>query len=138
MTLRDTVGRWVDKPWVSNLILGVILFDALLMGLETSKVVMAEAGALIRFLDHACLAVFLAELAAKLLSQGRRFFVSGWNLFDLAVVAIALAPATQGLSVLRALRVMRVLAHHLDLCLAPPRGRGVRARPCRAWLRSLC
>ncbi|MBY0423251.1 MAG: ion transporter, partial [Parvularculaceae bacterium] len=34
---------------------------------------------------------------------------SGWNLFDFAVVAVALVPASGPLSVLRALRVLRVL-----------------------------
>src|SRR3546814_12044081 len=32
-----------------------------------------------------------------------------WNLFDLAIVTIALLPATGSLSVLRALRILRVL-----------------------------
>ena len=107
--MRNTISQFLDRPVVTHVILGVILFNAVLMGFETSDAVMARAGGLIVFLDRACLAVFLVELAAKLLTQGRRFFTSGWNVFDLLVVGIAVAPATQGLSVLRALRVMRVL-----------------------------
>jgi len=107
--MRNTISQFLDRPVVTHFILGVILFNAVLMGFETSDAVMARAGGLIVFLDRACLAVFLTELAAKLLTQGRRFFTSGWNVFDLLVVGIAVAPATQGLSVLRALRVMRVL-----------------------------
>ena len=38
-----------------------------------------------------------------------RFFRSGWNLFDFAIVAIAWLPAAGPLAVLRALRIMRVL-----------------------------
>jgi voltage-gated sodium channel len=38
-----------------------------------------------------------------------RFFRNGWNLFDFIIVGIALIPATQGLSVLRSLRILRVL-----------------------------
>jgi len=44
-----------------------------------------------------------------LVARGGRFFRDGWNLFDLAVVAIALVPTSGGLSVLRALRILRVL-----------------------------
>ena len=107
--MRAQIRHLVELPIVTNVILAVILFNAVLMGLETSPSVMAQAGGLIALLDHACLAVFIVELLAKLVAYGRRFFASGWNVFDLAVVGIALAPVTPGLSVLRALRVMRVL-----------------------------
>ncbi len=109
MTLRDKAARFVENQTITNVILGVILFNAGLMGLETSDSVMAEVGGLVHFLDAVCLAIFIAELGLKLFAYGGRFFASGWNVFDMVVVGIALAPATGGLSVLRALRVMRVL-----------------------------
>jgi voltage-gated sodium channel len=109
VTLRQKLIEIVEARVVNRLILAVILFNAVLMGLETSDAVMARAGGVIAVLDGLCLAVFVTELAAKLVAHGRRFFLQGWNVFDLIVVGIALAPATQGLSVLRALRVLRVL-----------------------------
>ena len=92
-----------------NFILGVILFNAVILGLETSDVAMERAGPLILALDRACLAVFVIEIAAKLYARRREFFRSGWNLFDFAIVAISLIPAGQGLSVLRAMRILRIL-----------------------------
>ena len=92
-----------------NFILGVILFNAVILGLETSDVAMERAGPLILVLDRACLAVFVIEIAAKLYARRREFFRSGWNLFDFAIVAISLIPAGQGLSVLRAMRILRIL-----------------------------
>ena len=109
MSLRDTATEFVERPAVTNFILGVILFNAALMGLETVDRVMAQAGGVIVALDHLCLGIFIAELGLKFVAYGRRFFASGWNVFDLLVVGIALAPVSEGLSVLRALRVMRVL-----------------------------
>lgn len=109
MMLQDKAKAFVERPGVSNVILAVILFNAVLLGLETSDPVMERAGGLILTLDRICLGIFMAELALKLLAYGRRFFASGWNLFDLVVVGIALIPTTGGLAVLRALRVMRVL-----------------------------
>ncbi|MGB0439197.1 MAG: ion transporter, partial [Paracoccaceae bacterium] len=47
--------------------------------------------------------------AAKLFARGGRFFRSGWNLFDFAIVGVSLVPAAQGLSVLRSLRILRLL-----------------------------
>ena len=109
MSLRSTLADYLERPLVTRFVMGVILFNAVLLGLETSKTAMAAAGGLILFLDRLCLAIFVLELALKLFALGGRFFRSGWNLFDLAVVAVALLPATGGLSVLRALRVLRVL-----------------------------
>jgi voltage-gated sodium channel len=99
----------VERPGFSRFITGVILFNAVVLGLETSAPLMAVAGPLILALDMACLVVFVAEIALKLFVWRGRFFRNGWNLFDFIIVGIALIPATQGLSVLRSLRILRVL-----------------------------
>jgi voltage-gated sodium channel len=107
--MRAKIEAWLDRPVVRNVIIGVILFNAVILGLETSAEVMAQAGPLILALDRICLAVFVAELALKLYALGGRFFRSGWNLFDLVIIGMSLVPAGQGLSVLRAMRILRVL-----------------------------
>jgi len=107
--MRNKVAAFLEQAWVTNFIIGVILFNAVLLGLETSDAVMATAGPLIPALDSLCLAVFVLEIALKLFAHGWRFFKSGWNIFDFVIVGIALVPATQGFSVLRALRILRVL-----------------------------
>jgi len=109
MTFRSRLDAWLARPAVSNTIIGIILFNAVLLGLETSEAAMEEAGGLIRFLDLLCLAIFVAEIAAKIVARGGRFFASGWNLFDFTIVAVALVPGAQTMSVLRALRVLRLL-----------------------------
>lgn len=106
---RAQVAHWLDSTLVRNVIIGVILFNAVILGLETSAPVMQAVGPLILWLDTLCLAVFVGELALKLYAHGLRFFRSGWNIFDFVIVGIALVPAGQGLSVLRALRILRVL-----------------------------
>ena len=70
MTHRQRLGAWLDRPVVRNTIIAVILFNAVLLGLETSPEVMAEYGTLIRALDTACLAIFVAEIGAKLVAHG--------------------------------------------------------------------
>ncbi len=94
---------------VGQVIVGVIVFNAIILGLETSDSAMARAGGLILLLDRLCLTIFVVELAAKLFAQGARFFRGGWNIFDFIIVAVALLPSTGGLSVMRALRILRVL-----------------------------
>ncbi|MBS0123731.1 ion transporter [Thetidibacter halocola] len=109
MAFRAQLGAWLDRPAVRNAIIGVIVLNAVMLGLETSSAIMAQAGGLIRAVDMACLAIFVAEIAAKLVARGWRFFRSGWNLFDFVIVGVSLIPAGQGVSVLRALRILRVL-----------------------------
>jgi voltage-gated sodium channel len=109
MTWRARLGEFVESPAIRNGIMVVILFNAVLLGMETSPAIMAEWGPLIRALDRACLAVFVIEITLKLVAFGARFFRSGWNLFDFVIVGVALLPGAQTFSVLRALRVLRLL-----------------------------
>lgn len=106
---RTRLADWLARPAVGNFIVGVIIFNAVILGLETSDTVMAAAGPLILMLDTICLAIFVTEIVLKLVAHGPRFFRNGWNLFDFVIVGIALIPSAQGLSVLRALRILRVL-----------------------------
>jgi len=107
--MRNKVAAFLDQAWVTNFIIGVILFNAVLLGMETSDQLMATAGSLIVALDSLCLFIFVVEIGLKLFAHGWRFFRSGWNIFDFVIIGIALVPATQGFSVLRALRILRVL-----------------------------
>ncbi|EAR51170.1 voltage-gated sodium channel [Oceanicola granulosus HTCC2516] len=109
MSIRGQVAGALERPATRNFITGVILFNAVILGLETSDAAMAAAGGLIVFLDMLCLSIFVVEIGLKIFARGWAFFRSGWNLFDFTIVGVALVPVTQGLSVLRALRVLRLL-----------------------------
>ncbi|SEK57168.1 voltage-gated sodium channel [Roseovarius nanhaiticus] len=109
MGTRERLDAFLSRDWVRQLIIGVIIFNAIILGLETSQSLMAEFGPLIVALDSACLAFFVVEIALKLYARGGRFFRDGWSVFDLVIVAVALVPAGQALSALRALRILRVL-----------------------------
>ena len=103
------LARILKDPRTERVVLGLILFNAVTLGLETSPSVMARHGALLHALDRAVLTVFVVELAARIYVFRRHFFRDPWSLFDLIVVGIALVPATGSLSVLRSLRILRVL-----------------------------
>ncbi|MDJ0995171.1 MAG: ion transporter [Dinoroseobacter sp.] len=109
LALRARLAEWIESPRIRFTIIGIIIFNAILLGMETSPALMSTAGPLIVALDRACLTIFVIEIAIKMFAFGPRFFRSGWNVFDFLIVGIALVPAAQGLSVLRALRILRVL-----------------------------
>jgi voltage-gated sodium channel len=109
LTLQDRARIFVERPVVTNSILGIIIFNAVTLGLSTSDAVTAQIGGLLSVIDKLVLAIFVTELALKLFAYGLRFFSSAWNIFDLLVVSVGLLPDRQGLSALRGLRVIRAL-----------------------------
>ena len=107
--VQDVLRKLFESRAFEMAITAVIVANAITLGLETSKEAVAAYGGLLVALDRLFLAIFVAELAGKIYVWRGAFFRNGWNLFDFAVVAVALLPATGPLSVLRALRVLRVL-----------------------------
>jgi len=108
-TLRARAARLVLSTGFQRTVIGLILLNAVTLGLETSPSVMAAAGRVLTVLDTGLLWLFTAELALRIYAFRGRFFRDPWGIFDLIVVGIAWMPATGPLSVLRALRVLRVL-----------------------------
>ena len=90
-------------------ITALILVNAITLGLETDQSITARYGGLLHWIDRIILVLFSIELLLKFYVYRFRFFRSGWNLFDLAIVAIAWVPTSGALTVLRALRILRVL-----------------------------
>ncbi len=106
---RGRLNEFVCSPGTERLVTVLIVVNAMTLGLETSATINEALSPWLGWLDKAIVAVFVVEIAARLLAQGPAFFKRGWNLFDFAVISITLLPATGNLSVLRALRILRVL-----------------------------
>ncbi len=109
VSLRRRIGAWLETPRVQRFLIALILINAVILGLETSRSLMADWGGWLLAADRAILAVFVVEIALRLAVHRLAFFRDPWSVFDLIVVAIALVPASGPLAVLRALRVLRVL-----------------------------
>lgn len=106
---RQKLAARLEAPLVQNTLIALILLNAVILGLETSPALMADWGSWLNAIDRAILAVFVVEIALRLVVLRLAYFRDAWNVFDFLVVAIALIPASGPLAVLRALRVLRVL-----------------------------
>ena len=106
---RQQLAARLEAPLVQNTLIALILLNAVILGLETSPALMADWGSWLIVIDRAILAVFVVEIALRLVVLRLGYFRDAWNVFDFLVVAIALIPASGPLAVLRALRVLRVL-----------------------------
>ena len=106
---RQRVLDFVESDASERFIVVLIVINAVTLGLETSATVMAAVGPALNAIDRVILAIFVVEIVLRLLGRGIGFFRDPWSVFDFAVVAVALVPATTSYSALRALRVLRVL-----------------------------
>ena len=99
----------LDHPMLERVIMALIVLNAITLGLETSDRAMAAAGPVLISIDRAILAIFVVEIALRLLRDPVGFWKDPWRVFDFTVVAVALLPASGPVSVLRAFRILRVL-----------------------------
>ncbi|WP_269583370.1 ion transporter [Roseibium sp. Sym1] len=107
--MRNQVKALVTSRNWELVIIGIIVLNAVTLGLETSPSVMADMGGFLVLVDRTILGIFVVELVLRLYAHGPRFFRDPWSVFDFLIVAISLMPATGNLSVLRSLRILRVL-----------------------------
>jgi len=99
----------LEAPRVQGALIALILLNAIVLGLETFPAATAHWGGALRALDQAILAVFVVEIALRLVAHRLAFFRDPWSVFDFVVVGIALMPSSGPFAVLRALRVLRVM-----------------------------
>ncbi|WP_018144169.1 MULTISPECIES: ion transporter [unclassified Thioalkalivibrio] len=109
-TLRARLEHFIEARLTQRFIIGLILLNALTLGLETSDTVMGWMGPVILSADAIILSIFTAEVLAKLFVYRLRFWRNPWNVFDFFVVGIALIPASGPFSVLRVLRLLRLVS----------------------------
>ncbi len=108
-TLRDRITTLVKKKSFAGFIIGIIVLNAAILGLQTSKTISPGFMTLLYILDDMCLWIFIIEILLKLIAVRLNFFKDGWNVFDFLVVGIALGPTDGGLAILRAFRIFRVM-----------------------------
>ena len=117
--MTSFLARLLADPRTERFIIGLIILNAITLGLETSRGVMDAIGPILLTVDSILLSIFVAELSARMAVQRRDFIRDPWNVFDFAVVAVALVPATGAFSVLRALPA----PHHRPALAEASRGR---------------
>lgn len=102
------IKNLVTSKWFQYFITALILMNGVILGLATSKSIMAEYGTFIDALDTLIVYIFTLEIVLRIFVYRSAFFKDPWSLFDFFVVVISLVPTTGDLSILRALRVLRL------------------------------
>lgn len=106
---KQIAGNRVFQNFISL----VIIINAIMLGIETSRELMARYGDFFHALNWLFKAIFLIELVIRFAAYGRRplaFFRDGWNVFDFVIVAVSMLPINgEYANVGRLLRLLRVL-----------------------------
>ncbi|WP_439134933.1 ion transporter [Pseudomaricurvus sp.] len=93
-------------------VVGIIIFSALVIGVKTYPLPNALLQAVV-VMDWAITVIFLVEIVIRFLGEPnkKRFFRSGWNIFDTLIVVVSLIPIEDSEMALigRLVRIFRVL-----------------------------
>ena len=109
---HDRFDRLRSNKAFELLVIAIIVFSALVIGAKTYELP-PIAGRIIVFLDWGITFFFLAEITVRFLGEPnkKRFFHSGWNVFDTLIVVVSLIPIEDSEMALigRLVRIFRVL-----------------------------
>lgn len=110
-TDRRRVKKLVEGKNFDFLIMSLICMDAVILGLMTSDAMnrFFEGGLFV--LDRLFMAIFIIEMIMKIFAFGKKFFKSGWNVFDFAVIAISSVPFASWFIIFRTFRLFRLLRY---------------------------
>jgi len=107
--MRSKIQAFVENNVTQRFIIALIVINAIILGMETSKSLMQSYGYWLNLVNVSILYIFVIELLLRLFAHRLRFFTQPWSIFDTVVVLIAFIPGSQAFAALRALRVLRVL-----------------------------
>ncbi len=110
--MRKRIAHILNTGLGRNLVLGLIILNAILLGMETYPTVEEKWKELLHAADWIILLLFTVEIFLRYYASGsvRAYLKDPWNVFDFLVVGVCWLPfGSRYVSVARILRVLRVL-----------------------------
>jgi voltage-gated sodium channel len=114
---QHTVQTIVNSKLFEQTIIGLILLNTAILGLETDAGLVSSYGDWFELAYQLILLAFIVEAILKILAVAPKiklYFANGWNLFDFTIIVLSLIPTTGELAMLarlaRLLRVLRLIS----------------------------
>ena len=111
-TFRDKAKIFVEKSSFQHFIMGVIVFNSIILGIQTVSLSVETAAAL-KWIDSVCVLIYVVEAILKLTAYKWTYFKDNWNIFDFTIVVLCLIPTSllpipvQVARIIRAFRAFR-------------------------------
>ena len=99
----------VDHKAFQGFILFIIVFNSVVMGIETISGLPDKVVLVLGLFNNVCLWIFIIEMLLKFLAYGMDYFKDPWNWFDMVIIGTSLISALPFMAALRAFRVLRAL-----------------------------
>ncbi|MFZ9815393.1 MAG: ion transporter, partial [Candidatus Kapaibacteriota bacterium] len=83
--------RHNESNWFDTFILGIIILSAILVGVETDKIMMLTYHDPLHIANIVIHYIFVAEIVLKMYAfrdNLKLYFLDGWNLFDIFIVML--------------------------------------------------
>lgn len=109
--MKEKISKLVNHKYFTWVILTLIMFNAIIVGIETYPGIYESNKNLFLYLDIILLWIFTIEIALRMIAEKKfvNFFKSSWNWFDFLIVAAGhIFVGAHFVTVLRILRVLRV------------------------------
>ena len=91
-------------------IIAVIILNTMVLITEASFDLSKSWQISLLIIDQICVGIFVIEAGIKVLALQSAYFKNGWHLFDFSVTLISVIPFLYFMSVLRALRIFRLIS----------------------------
>ena len=110
-TLREPIGNFVQSEPVENIILTLIIINAIMMGLQTFDFISEnpQLQGIFELTDFVFLVIFTAELGLHLFHLGLEFRKDGWIVFDFILIIFSWSLSAKSIKSMRAFRILRIL-----------------------------
>lgn len=105
---NNRLENFLHKESTHEFISILIVLNAIILGLATSRNLNDQHSAILWFTSHLIIIFFAAELVIRLIASGFRFFKNGWNIFDFLIILLSLIPGIRVITILRSFRVFRL------------------------------
>ena len=108
---KRKLKRLVKSNGFDVFIMSIILADATVLGLMSTKAFAVHPDQWLFMLDRLFMGIFIVEMVLKIYAMRFKFFKSGWNVFDLLIVTVSSVPLTSAFIVLRTFRIFRMFRY---------------------------
>ncbi|HUX79004.1 MAG TPA: ion transporter [Alphaproteobacteria bacterium] len=108
--IHSKLGNLLESRNFNLGVVWLILINALVIGLETSQIMVRDFGNVLIWIESTILGLFVVEIMIRIFIRGSSYFKSGLNIFDFIVITVSLFPHAAGLSILRLFRVVPSVA----------------------------
>jgi len=105
-------ARFANASWFNNLIIGLIIINAIVLGLDTYPQ-LSIYSPIFNLVNNIVLFAFVVEAIAKIISVAplfSKYFLNPWDLFDFIVTVVSFIPAIGPMiTIVRLVRLLRIV-----------------------------